>query len=38
MDAEAGLPAIRDAFPDRSIRRYSRPDFERPGQLVRVAP
>jgi hypothetical protein len=36
--AEASLPALRDAFPDRSIWRYSRPDFERPGQLVRVAP
>ncbi|GEM_PF-2047665 len=34
----ADVDALRRAFPQRSIWRYSPPDGERPGQLVRVAP
>lgn len=32
------IGAIRKAFPERSIWRYSRPDKTQPGQLVRVTP
>jgi hypothetical protein len=32
------IDAIRKAFPERSIWRYSRPDKTQPGQLVRVTP
>lgn len=32
------IGALRKAFPERSIWRYSRPDKTQPGQLVRVTP
>jgi hypothetical protein len=32
------IGAIRQAFPERSIWRYSRPDKTQPGELVRVTP
>src|SRR5262249_54794834 len=32
------IDALRRAFPERSIWRYSRPDPTQPGQLVRVTP
>jgi hypothetical protein len=32
------IGALRNAFPERSIWRYSRPDKTQPGQLVRVTP
>ena len=32
------IGAIRQAFPERSIWRYSRPDKTQPGQLVRATP
>jgi hypothetical protein len=32
------IGAMRKAFPERSIWRYSRPDKTQPGQLVRVTP
>ena len=32
------IGALRQAFPERSIWRYSRPDKTQPGQLVRVTP
>jgi hypothetical protein len=32
------IGALRKAFPERSIWRYSRPDKAQPGQLVRVTP
>ena len=36
--SDTDIGALRKAFPDRSIWRYSRPDFSQPGQLIPVTP